>query len=52
MDPKLSGVVTLDDEKPPIKSRDTSIVWSRDKSKVFCFPFHKAQSPHSYQDDD
>ena len=52
MDSKLSRVVTQDEENPPIKSRDTSIVWSRDKSKIFCLPFHKAQGPQTQQDGD
>ena len=43
MDPKVSKVATS--RKPLIKSRDTSIVWSRDKSKIFSLHFHKAQGP-------
>ena len=31
MDPKLSRVVTLDEKTPPKKSRDSSILWSREK---------------------
>ena len=30
--------------EPTHKSCDTSIVWSRDKSKIFYLHFHKAQS--------
>ena len=29
-------------ETPTKKSRDTSIKWSRDKSKMLCLHFHKA----------
>ena len=52
MDHKLSRVVTQDDENAPTKSRDTSIVWSHDKSKIFCLHFHKAQGPQTQQDGD
>ena len=31
MNPKLTRVVTLDEEASPTKPRDTSISWSRDK---------------------
>ena len=47
MDPKLSKVVTEHERNLPIKSRDTSVVWSRDKSKIFCLHFHKAQGPQT-----
>ena len=52
MDPKLSRVVTQDEVNPPTKSRDTSIVWSRDTSKIFCLHFHKAKGPQTLQDGD
>ena len=52
MDPKLSRGVTQDEGNPPTKSRDTSIVWSHDKSKIFCLHFHKAQGPQTQQDGD
>ena len=44
MGPKFSRLVTLDEENQPTKSRNTSIVWSRDKSKM-SYLFHKAQDP-------
>ena len=50
MDPKLSRVVTQDEGNPPAKSRATSIVWSRDKSKLFYLHFHKAQGPQTLED--
>ena len=31
MYPKLSRVVTSDESTPPTKSRDTLVLWSRDK---------------------
>ena len=34
MDPKLSRVVTYDEETLPTKSRDISTAWSCDKSKT------------------
>ena len=49
---KLSRMVIQDEGNPPTKSRDTSIVWSHDKSKIFCFHFHKAQGPQTQQDSD
>ena len=49
MSPKLSRVVTLDETTPLTKSRNTSIKWSRDKSKIFYFHFHKAQGPETQQ---
>ena len=52
MDSKLNRVVTQDERNPPIKSRDSSIVWSRDKSTIFCLHFHKAQGSQTQQDDD
>ena len=55
MDPKLSregGGVTQDEGNPPTKSLDTSIVWSLEKSKIFCLHFHKAQGPQTQQDGD
>ena len=48
-DPKLSRVVTQDEETPPTKSRDTSIKGSRTKSKIFYLRFHKAQSLQTQQ---
>ena len=41
MGPKRSRGVTYDDRNLPTKSCDTSIVWSRDKSEIFCLHFHK-----------
>ena len=49
MDPKLSRVVTQDEETSPTKSRETSIKWSRDKSKIFYLHFHKVQNPQTQQ---
>ena len=49
---KLSRMVIQDEGNPPTKSRDTSIVWSHDKSKIFCLHFHKAQGPQTQQDGD
>ena len=43
---------TQDEGNPPTKLRDTSIVWSHDKSKIFCLQFHKAQGPQTQQDSD
>ena len=31
MDPKISRAVTYDERTPPTQSRDTLILWSRDK---------------------
>ena len=42
MNPKLSSVVTKDAGSPPTKSCNTSITWSRDKSKTFYIHIHKA----------
>ena len=47
MDPKLSTVVTQDKGTPPTKSRDTSIMWSRDISKTLYLHIHKAHDPHN-----
>ena len=44
MDPKLSRVVTQDEENAPTKSRDTSL--------IFCLNFHKAQRRQTFQDGD
>ena len=52
MNPKLSRVVTQDERNPPAKSHDTSIVWSHDKSRIFCLHFHKAQGAQTQQDSD
>ena len=52
LDPKFSWVMTQDVRNPPIQSCGTSIVWSRDKSKVFCLYFQKAQGPQTQQDGD
>ena len=49
IDPKLSRVVTQDEENSPTKPRDTSIVSSHDKSKIFCFHFHMVQGPQTQQ---
>ena len=46
-DPKFSRVVTQDDKTPSKNSRDTSIVWSRNKSKIFYLYFHKTQGPET-----
>ena len=43
MDPKQGG--DLGWEKSTYKVTYTSIVWSHDKSKIFCHHFHKAQGP-------
>ena len=47
MDPKLSRVITYDMETPPAKSRDTSITWSSEKSKMFCLHIHKVYGPQN-----
>ena len=47
MDLKLRRGATKDEGNPPTKSRDTSVVWSHDKSKIFCLHFHKAQGPQT-----
>ena len=52
MDPKLSRVATQDEENAPMKSRDTSILWSHYKSTIFCLHFHKVQGPQTQQDCD
>ena len=52
MDLKLSRVVIQDEGNPCTKSRDTSILCSRDKSKIFCLHFHKVQGPSTLQDGD
>ena len=46
---KLSRVVTQGEGTPPTKSRNRSIKWSRDKSKMFHLYFHKAQRPQTQQ---
>ena len=48
MDPKRSRVVTQNQRNPPTKSRDISIVWSRDKSQ----DLDEAQDPQTQQDGD
>ena len=50
MDPKFSSVVMQDEGTSPTKSLDTSITWSRDRSKIFCLYFHKARGPQTWQD--
>ena len=40
MDPKLSQAGDLGWGNPPTKSRDTLIMWSRDKSKTLNLHFH------------
>ena len=52
MDPKVNRVVTQDERNPPAKSRDFLVVSSRDKPKIFCLHFHKAQGPETLQDGD
>ena len=47
MEPKLNRVVTYDDANPLTRARDTSIVWSRDKSNMFFLHFHKLQGPQT-----
>ena len=42
MDPQFSQLVTYDAGTPPTISRDTSITWSRDKSKTFYLFIHNA----------
>ena len=49
MDPKLSRVVTQYEVTPLTKSRNRSIKWSRNKSKLFCLYFHKAQGLQTQQ---
>ena len=49
MDPKLSRIVTQDEQTPLTKSRNTLIKWSRDKSKMFHLHFHKAQGLQTQQ---
>ena len=44
---KLSRVITQDKGTPSTKSRDTSFMWSRDKSKSFCLHIHKVHSPQN-----
>ena len=45
MDPKLSWMVTSHERTSPSKLRDTSITWSRVKSKRFISTFTRPQSP-------
>ena len=47
MDPKLSRVVTQDEETSPTMSRDNSITWPRVKSKTFYLHIHKAPGPQN-----
>ena len=42
MRPELGSVLNLNEGAPPKKSRDTSIVWSREKSKLSYFLKHRA----------
>ena len=49
MDPKLSRLVTQDKEISPTKSSESSIKWSRDKSKIFYLHFHTVQGPQTQQ---
>ena len=49
MDPKLNRVVTQDEQTSPTMSRETSIKWSRDKSKIFYLHFHTVQGPQTQQ---
>ena len=51
MDPKLNRVVTQDEQTSPTMSRETSIKWSRDKSKIFYLHFHTVQGPQTQQSD-
>ena len=44
IDHKLSRVVTYDEWTLPTKSRDTSIKFSRDKSKLYYLQFHIMQN--------
>ena len=45
MDPKLNWVVTYGETTSFTKSRDTSIMWSRVKSKTWYLHIHKTHSP-------
>ena len=47
MEPKLSSLVTWDKGTPPTKSSDTSITWSRDKSKTLYLHIHKVHGPQN-----
>ena len=49
IDPKLSSVVTQDEKTPPTELRNTLIVWSHDKSKIFHLHCHKVQGPQIQQ---
>ena len=42
MDLKISMLVTYDEGTPLIKSRGTSAMWSRNRSKTLYVHFHKA----------
>ena len=44
---KLSRVVTLDEENPPRKSRDTLTKWSCDKQKIVYLHFRKTCGPQT-----
>ena len=45
MNPKLSKVVTKDERAIPAYSGDTSMAWSRDKSKTLSPHIHKVHVP-------
>ena len=49
VDPKLIRVMTQGEGTPSTKSRNRSIKWSGDKSKIFRLCFHKAQGPQTQQ---
>ena len=49
INPKLIMVVTQNERTPPAKFCDISIKWSREKSKIFYFHFHKVQGPQTQQ---
>ena len=42
---KTSRMVIQDEETTPTKSRDTPMLWSRDKYKTLYLHFHKAYGP-------
>ena len=47
MEPKFNSLVTWDKGTPPTKSSDTSITWSRDKSKTLHLHIHKVHEPQN-----
>ena len=49
MDSKFSRVGTYDEEKPPLRSRDTSTSWSCDKSKRYISTFTRPTASKTWQ---